>query len=322
MRKNSFTWRSDARDFHCPEEGAPKPIQDLSVACLVTLMWPMEKERYLLLRDTWGKECDGLFFFVASDETNLPADVINLAAFYPAIIRDGDADTVGEKGRRLGSGANQKDLLLFHWAAEHLNDFDWFCRIETDSYFSTAHFKRMAPPDPNKLAYFLGATMYWHTHYEPRVVIQEPPQCLSAAALIRVHNVVSRAEWVETPSYLRCELAPGHRGDLMLSLCAHEAFVQPQMTADERGREYFVAYPFEYERFYRPEEHAVIPDPRVYETDGQQHWKGKAPYYLPCWGKNKRWISPYAVSFHGYKNASMLRRFHDTFKEEFGRIEE
>lgn len=85
------------------------------------------------------------------------------------------------------------------------------------------------------------------------------------------------------------------------------------MLSDERGRDYFVAYPWEYDWLYLPEQHAVIPDPRWYDTDGQQQWKGKAHQFMPCWGKNPSWISPQAVSFHGYKNASALLAFHETF---------
>ena len=41
-----------------------------------------------------------------------------------------------------------------------------------------------------------------------------------------------------TKSYFYCELAPGHRGDLMLALCLNDAYVGATMIADERGREY------------------------------------------------------------------------------------
>eukprot|EP00397_Hematodinium_sp_SG-2012_P039578 GEMP01043231.1.p1 GENE.GEMP01043231.1~~GEMP01043231.1.p1 ORF type:complete len:299 (+),score=58.96 GEMP01043231.1:716-1612(+) len=283
-------------------------------------MWPAEKESYDVIRETWGAECDAIYFFVAVAEgAELPEDVVNLSSFFPSIIHDAVASKLDGNQRPRASGANQKDLLLFAWAAEYLGAFDWFCRIETDGYFSTENFKRMAPEDHKNQAIFLGATMLWTTHFEPRLIVQEQPQCLSSKALHRLHNVVARASWTESPSYLECELAPGHRGDLVLALCLNDAFVTPKISVDARGRDFFVAYPWESQRHYRPEEHAVIPDPRQYDSDGQQTWKGKAHIYIPCWKRNTYWISPYAVSFHWYKNPAELRAFHETFHKTFGK---
>eukprot|EP00397_Hematodinium_sp_SG-2012_P034804 GEMP01037366.1.p1 GENE.GEMP01037366.1~~GEMP01037366.1.p1 ORF type:complete len:431 (+),score=87.16 GEMP01037366.1:303-1595(+) len=258
VRKNAFQWRTHETWLSCPEEPAAKPPQNISVACLVPVMWPAEKESYDVIRETWGAECDAIYFFVAVAEgAELPEDVVNLSSFFPSIIHDAVASKLDGNQRPRASGANQKDLLLFAWAAEYLGAFDWFCRIETDGYFSTENFKRMAPEDHKNQAIFLGATMLWTTHFEPRLIVQEQPQCLSSKALHRLHNVVARASWTESPSYLECELAPGHRGDLVLALCLNDAFVTPKISVDARGRDFFVAYPWESQRHYRPEEHAV-----------------------------------------------------------------
>eukprot|EP00747_Dinoflagellata_sp_TGD_P018556 gnl/TRDRNA2_/TRDRNA2_126577_c2_seq1.p1 gnl/TRDRNA2_/TRDRNA2_126577_c2~~gnl/TRDRNA2_/TRDRNA2_126577_c2_seq1.p1 ORF type:complete len:193 (+),score=16.25 gnl/TRDRNA2_/TRDRNA2_126577_c2_seq1:272-850(+) len=154
-------------------------------------------------------------------------------------------------------------------------------------------------------------------HYEPRLIFNEQVQCLSRAAVSRLAATVLAAPVASEPSYMRCEIAPGHRGDLMLALCLTEAGVVPHRDVmDHRGREYFLNYPLEDMAQYRPEA-AFGPaarDPRAYGTDAAMHWKGKSHIFMPCLGRNEFWVSPFPVSFHNYKDPAKLWGVHEILR--------
>eukprot|EP00435_Cladocopium_sp_Y103_P017458 s4575_g4.t1 len=132
------------------------------------------------------------------------AEVVDLAADWPQMLRD-----------RPISGANQKDLLLFAHLARDDSLTDWVCRVETDSYFIPANFRRFEP-------FYLGSLAYWHLHFEPRMIFNEQVQCMSRATVKRLGRAVSKAPWASEASYARCEVVPGHRGDIM-RLCGEKS---------------------------------------------------------------------------------------------------
>eukprot|EP00929_Paragymnodinium_shiwhaense_P001439 TRINITY_DN101679_c0_g1_i1.p1 TRINITY_DN101679_c0_g1~~TRINITY_DN101679_c0_g1_i1.p1 ORF type:complete len:582 (-),score=92.66 TRINITY_DN101679_c0_g1_i1:4-1749(-) len=349
VNASAFRWLNGPREgLYCPptperpEEmhrlwhraSAPTPLP--RVMCAVPLVWPGEREQAKTVAETFGQNCDELTFFLsASDEAVVAeardavatwrtgASVVDLAEEWPWMVRDSDA-ALHAQGRRQVSGANQKDLLLFAhlWrkAAGERRGWraaDWVCRVETDSYFAPGNFLRflalrgLNADEPH----FLGSLSYWHMHFEPRLVFNEQVQCLSWAAVMRLGEVVATAPTTSDASYSRCELAPGHRGDIMLALClAHAGIVPHPDIADAWGREYFLNYRLEDIAIYAPD-NAYGPslrDPRNLSKNAAQHWRGKPHVFMPCLGyRQHHAASLYPISFHDYKDPKGLQWVHE-----------
>jgi len=332
-----FRWRTGYREgLYCPPEAEPwsiaPPVEKQSIMCAVPIVWPGEREAAAAIAHTFGKECDELVFFVAAPDaatadhavmylTSLApgAEVVDLAQEWPEMLRDRD-DTLAAHGRKGVSGANQKDLLLFTHLAMHRtgrSQPDWVCRVETDSYFAPQNFRRFVAGrrlDPSE-PIFLGSISYWQMHFEPRIVFNEQVQCLSWAAVGRLATKVRMAPVASNVSYARCELVPGHRGDLLLAICLAEAGIVPHGDiADAWGREYFLNYRLEDVELYMPDGAYGnnVKDPRAFETNAAQHWRGKAHVFLPCMKRRQQiWASPYPISFHDYKDPAGIYFVHE-----------
>ncbi|CAJ1328482.1 unnamed protein product [Effrenium voratum] len=326
VQRNSSWWATGLRmGSYCPPEGdhlegLREPQGEASsVLCAIPLVWPGEERAATVIAGTYATACDRLVFFLASPDAATAAEarrvlggllpgasVVDLAAEWPAMLRD-RAEALAAHGRQGVSGANQKDLLLFAHLASEANLEDWICRVETDSYFAPANFRRFVRGrqlSPEEDVY-LGSLAYWHLHFEPRMVFNEQVQCLSRAATLRLGPAVRRAPWAETASYARCEVAPGHRGDIMLGLCLAEVGIVPFAdVADRWGREYFLNYRMEDMALHAPYKAYgdLMPDPR--------HIESKAHIFMPCLASNQFWASPYPISFHDYKDADRLRHVH------------
>jgi len=328
------------RSSYCPPPGGhleglvqdgENERKDASVLCAVPLVWPGEEGAAKAIVETYGPECDRLVFFVASPDAETAAaakqfltghlsgaEVVDLAADWPQMLRDRPS-ALAAQGRKGISGANQKDLLLFAHLARDMGSLtDWVCRVETDSYFIPANFRRfvrgrqLEPEEP----FYLGSLAYWHLHFEPRMIFNEQVQCMSRATVERLGRAVSKAPWASEASYARCEVVPGHRGDVMLGLCLAEVGIGPYSdVADRWGREYFLNYRMEDMVMHAPYNAYgdMMPDPRKIESNAAIHWRGKAHIFMPCLEINQFWASPYPISFHDYKDTSQLRHVHDIF---------
>ncbi|CAE8634158.1 unnamed protein product [Polarella glacialis] len=313
-------------------ESSKKEAGKVSVSCAVPLVWPAELAAAEAIADTFGGGCDKLTFFIAAPDAQarqsaeetlallLPgASVVDLAVTWPDMVRDRAAAL--DKGDGLSSregvsGANQKDLLMFAFLASQDDGEDWVCRVETDSYFAVPNFQRfvrgrgLSATEP----WFLGSLSYWHLHFEPRLVFNEQVQCLSRSAVFRLGAIVLAAPVASVSTYHRCEIAPGHRGDIMLALCLTAAGVVPYGDiADRWGREYFLNFRMEDLPLYSPDlaYGSSTPDIRAFESNTAQHWRGKAHVFMPCLGQNKFWASPFRISFHDYKDPQKLRWVHE-----------
>lgn len=338
---SAFRWANGPRTgLYCPPlreqppsagpSGSQRPV---AVLCAVPLVWPAEADKAAVIGETYGQACDRVMFFIAAPDEAVAreaaktlaklfpaASVVDLAAEWPHMVRDSDAQLF-QHGRTAVSGANQKDLLMFaHLAASGAlgepGAVDWVCRVETDSYFAPANFRsfvRARGLDPSS-PYFLGSISYWHLHFEPRIVFNEQVQCLSHDAVRRLTAAVLAAPWVQATTYARCEVAPGHRGDMMLALCLAEAGVVPHPDiSDQWGREYFLNYRLEDLGMMGPvgTYGQAVADIKRFDTNAMQHWRGKAHVFMPCFSQNTFWASPYPISFHDYKNPDGIRWVHE-----------
>ncbi|CAK9095057.1 Uncharacterized protein SCF082_LOCUS44664 [Durusdinium trenchii] len=291
VQANSNWWTTGPRQgSYCPPPGdhleglKDQASGEVSVLCAIPVVWPGEETAAEAIVETYGSQCDRLIFFLASPDATTGAqarrvlsghssgaEVVDLALYWPDMLRD-RADVLAAHGRQGISGANQKDLLLFAYLAREETLPDWVCRVETDSYFSPANFRRFVqgrqlhPEEP----FYLGSLAYWHLHFEPRVVFNEQVQCLSRVAVKRLGSTVSKAPWAAEASYARCEVVPGHRGDIMLGLCLAEVGIGPfPDVADRWGREYFLNYRMEDMALHAPY-HAygdTMPDPRRIDSN-------------------------------------------------------
>merc|ERR1712008_503927 len=165
--------------------------------------------------------------------------------------------------------------------------------------------------------WFLGSLSYWHMHFEPRVVFNEQVQCLSRAAVARLAAHVRTAPVADRATYTRCELAPGHRGDLMLAICLAEVGVAPESDVTDRwGREFFLNYRLEDLWAYSPDNSYCLGsrDVRTHDSLAAMHWRGKAHLFMPCLHENHFWASPFPISFHDYKDPQGIRYLHDVLQ--------
>eukprot|EP00439_Symbiodinium_sp_Y106_P060813 s1334_g9.t1 len=335
--KSLSWWRTlPRRGRYCPPQGdhlegllENDGVKEPTVLCAVPLVWPGEELAAAAIVETYGPQCDRLVFFVASPNEATAAEahrqiatlfegaiVVNLAARWPAMLRD-RREALASEGRRETSGANQKDLLLFeHLAASQEPLPDWVCRVETDSYFAAANFRRfvvgrnLSAEEP----LYLGSLAYWQVHFEPRILYNEQVQCLSRAAVLRMGAVVKAAPKAEAASYARCEVAPGHRGDVMMGLCLAEAGIGPHPDVTDRwGREYFMNFRMEDMAAHAPDNAygELMADPREITSNAAIHWRGKAHLFMPCLWINRFWASPLPISFHDYKDPEKLREVHE-----------
>lgn len=325
---------------------APVPETAPTVLCAVPVMWPADQEAIAMILETYGPACDKVLFFIAAPDPEIglvtsrgvqivnewaeqaiesngiakaTVEVIDLAAHWPVMLRDSaSANPSKDERYEVYPVVVQKDLLMFLHAAESGFSEEWMCRIETDSYFAPANFRRFVAGrglDPD-VPHFLGSTSYWGIHFEPRIVFNEQVQCLSKAAVLKLGAVlrpipVTRME----VSYMMCSIGPGRRGDLMLAICLAEAGIVPSTDVVDRwGREFFVNYQMQEVPFNTP---VVGQLPNVFESDAVQHWKGKSHYYLTCLLELKYWVSPFPISFHNYKDARTIRWLHGVISGKF-----
>eukprot|EP00434_Breviolum_minutum_P024888 symbB.v1.2.021981.t1/scaffold1899.1/size238565/17 len=330
VQQNSSWWTTGPRrSSYCPPQGDQfEGLKELSmkeegtpsVLCAVPLVWPGEEAAAQAIAETYGAECDRLVFFLASPDAEtaeaarqvlmgyLPgAEVVDLAKHWPEMLRDRPS-ALAAHGRKGISGANQKDLLLFAYLAAS-NLTDWVCRVETDSYFIPANFRRFVRGRrlEAKESFYLGSLAYWHLHFEPRMLFNEQVQCLSKAAVERLGTAVSNAPWASEASYAR---------DIMLGLCLAEVGIGPYPdVADAWGREYFLNYRMEDMAMHAPYRAYgdMMPDPRHIESNAAIHWRGKAHIFMPCLETNQFWASPYPISFHDYKDVGQMRQVHEIF---------
>eukprot|EP00445_Apocalathium_hangoei_P041484 CAMPEP_0203977166 /NCGR_PEP_ID=MMETSP0359-20131031/101478_1 /ASSEMBLY_ACC=CAM_ASM_000338 /TAXON_ID=268821 /ORGANISM="Scrippsiella Hangoei, Strain SHTV-5" /LENGTH=582 /DNA_ID=CAMNT_0050915375 /DNA_START=48 /DNA_END=1793 /DNA_ORIENTATION=+ len=346
----AFQWMNSRRaGLYCPPHGiggadgsedahyfgdARLPEVAPSVLCAVPLVWPDERGAAEVILEPYAPACDEVIFFVAAADARVAQEaaevleglggggpvvrVVDLALERPGMVRDSTEalSSSSSGGRERVSGMNQKDLLLFEYLDRRGHQSDWVCRAETDAYFAPSNFRRFVAgrglrPEES---WFLGSISYWHMHFEPRVIFNEQVQCLSRGAVAKLAGVVRSAPSASQASYARCELAPGHRGDLMLALCLAEAGIAPSSDVVDRwGREFFTNYRLEQMRDYTPELGTgfFARDPRNFDTDAVMHWKGKAHFFMHCLRHGLNWVSPFPISFHNYKDREGIRWVHE-----------
>ena len=297
------------------------------VSCLVPIVWPSQKHFLHAIVNTFGQDCDELFFFVssASSATDLEMDIdmmaegqhkrvslINLHELYPIVPPDQDVFH-RETGDRPGHDSFNTIIKLLHmlrWAAENTPEAGqwWHCRLERDTFFIPENFRFLVASERLDASqpHYLGVRQFIDL---PRMglVFNDggPGVCLSRSALSRLHQLLRAMPPVvfENPDFQQCVLATGHREDLMLAACLRQMNIYPSpVTTDKLGREWFSIRPVSGIPTHYPPAHTRI-------ADGQpawNFWTGRSHLFLPCAQHNAQWIVETPVSFNSFKNTSMF----------------
>ena len=226
---------------------------------------------------------------------------------------------------------------MLAWAAysfkSHYEHIDWFCRLDTDTYFVAENFRRFvrrAGLDPDG-AHYLGARVFFHHLMHPAIVFNfgGAGVCLSRAVL---HALAARlfplvqtmSEGVAagpTSSTGECIVGPGHFDDIALAVCLREAGVlASEDTTDAWGREVF--WPFELEAVATvqpprlPSRVSVlaVPEGLVHsdpDTRNFYFWRSRLQLVLPCIDDVEFWLSEFPITMHFWdKNPQQFLRFH------------
>jgi glycoprotein-N-acetylgalactosamine 3-beta-galactosyltransferase len=118
---------------------------------------PQSKFKAEMVRDTWGKKCDGLIFASSQNGKYIqPSYCIDILTF--RILLDSSLPAIGfpigeESRYQLW---NKAKYTLRYVNKNHLNDFDWFFKADDDTYAIIENLREyIATKDP-KLPWFLG----------------------------------------------------------------------------------------------------------------------------------------------------------------------
>lgn len=180
-----------------------------------------QSEEVKLIRSSWGSHCDLLVF--TSSVSYEPHNVIGLPNL-PKI------------GRDLWNIVHPGWQYL---ADTFLNDFDWFVKVDDDSYFSTHNFKYMVRNYNSSDLHYLGHTQY---HHGPRNLFN-----LGAGYAVS-RETLRRASpyFPNRPENFKekCHPTDTWAEDAQFAHCLRQANVgNPTNSRDSKSRETFNLFP-------------------------------------------------------------------------------
>lgn len=179
----------------------------------------------------WLSKCD--HYIITSTEANKKLNVIK-------VLNHSDVT--------FHSLWNVVHPAWLHIAKNYLNDFDWFVKLDDDSYFVPSNFKYFVKDFNPEEFYYLGHVM--HEFMKP---INDPKalfnlgagHALSRASLRRLSQYLPKSD-VENaaPVEKQCPNWMTWAEDVFLGECLHLAggIGHPNHTRDEWGRERFMAF--------------------------------------------------------------------------------
>ncbi|ETO23130.1 hypothetical protein RFI_14056 [Reticulomyxa filosa] len=238
---------------------------------------------------TWGGLCDRLIFVVDNQSSGVPDQI----GPFPFIQLDIELPQ-SKKDRNIW----EKSWKMWKYVGtHHLNDAEWFLKIDDDTFFSPINFKGFVRYLNPFQPYYLGHTLL-HL-WEKLNVVFNSGSCyaLSKESLRRLTPIFSK------PQFLYPDASRQERGTKCFCLCMHrrKAFEDPAMgvclhslgidpinTMDEHLRE----------RFSPLREQSVS---SIKRKDDFWYWKWKHKNIKQ--GKDS--ITTYPISFHFYKDKPM-----------------
>ena len=285
------------------------------VWCSVLTIWPDRREHIESVIETWAPLCDTLVFVVDDSSTKPPSENENdenderKPPWEPA-----PESYLGFDFLRLSLDTPQsidwRNIWEKSWKAwlyvgtHHLNDSEWFLKIDDDTFFSPINFKGFARYlNPNE-SWYIGHTLL-HSWKRGNVVFNGGScYALSRGALARLVDIFESESFLN-PSTLRkregrrcnfkclCVPRPGAWEDVTMSVCLHSIGIDPLNTLDEQYKE----------RFFPFKESSTSSSTRRGRDDDFWYFQLK-----PVDGMNESHTfccSQHPISFHSYKTSPM-----------------
>eukprot|EP01084_Bolivina_argentea_P010218 19027_1 len=289
------------------------------VWCSVLTMWPERRQNIEAVANTWASLCDKIIFVVDNSTKKPP-------------VKPPKNESDSKKKRREKRKKKTKKILYeweeapdshlgfdflklpmdepqsedwrniwekswktwYHVGKYHINNSEWFLKIDDDTFFSPINFKGFARYfNPNKPWYFGNTLMHlWRT----RNIVFNAGSCyvLSRGALKKLIKVFE-SNTFKNPSPTRkkkgenckclCMKRPGAFEDPSMGVCLHSIGIDPTNTLDKYNRERFSPFREKYHKRLK--------------------WKSSFWYFHlkpKQLGIKKECCAKHPISFHFYKH--------------------
>ncbi|CAE8660680.1 unnamed protein product, partial [Polarella glacialis] len=270
------------------------------VACMVRSTFQHGLSARHFVRSTYGKSCDTLQFYIATDSQEEQADLgeqdlVDLGSHFPQMLVDGsDAPKQARLAHKALHIFRHAGRVLLRQKSERVSlragvEPQWFCLLDDDTYFSPSNFRRLVAERRWNAddAMFTGSLSHWLKHGFPNLVFTfAPAVCLSQAALLRLSahletvpydpeasaspgrsQVTAQTHSAAPPASSHFSVDMCHFGgehdDVMLAICMKELGLVPTRSEDARGRAAFLPVELEDVDDFGPL-HSPACEPAVY----------------------------------------------------------
>merc|ERR1712048_134518 len=247
-------------------------------------MGPKKKFVMEAIAQTWGARCDKLFF-VIDDEVPAPDTLFNATIL--KLTFDHKQST---KDRNIWEKVWK---MWYHVGKHHLNDGDFFFKIDDDSFFSAVNFRGYAQYYNPDGRWYFGHTLMHTWSYKNVVFNSGTCYGISRGSLRAVFPIFETDAFLNDPKRARsksyCVHRRGDQEDPTMAICLRSLGINPTNTLDNEYRERFLTF--------RPPDHAKIP------REGTWFWRHKHPKV--GFGENCCSVNP--ISFHNFKKNAYLQ---------------
>eukprot|EP01083_Nonionella_stella_P150745 480731_1 len=243
------------------------------VWCSVLTMWPERRQNIEAVAETWAPLCDHIVFVVDNSTAKPPKKPPKNETDSKRKRREKRREKMkkiayeweeapdshlGFDFLKLNLDAPQSEdwrniwekswKTWHHVGVNHINDSEWFLKIDDDTFFSPINFKGFARYfNPNKEWYFGNTLMHL---WKSRNIVFNSGSCyaLSRGALRKLVKVFE-SDTFQNPEPVRkkrgdsckclCMARPGAFEDPSMGICLHSIGIDPSNTLDQYNRERF-----------------------------------------------------------------------------------
>ena len=196
-----------------------------------------------------------------------------------------------------------------HVGAHHLDDYDWFVKLDDDTFFSPINFKGFARFYNPEREWYMGNTLMHMWAVFNLVFNAGSGHALSRGALRRLLDVFESDPFLD-PKRMDgpiCTQRPGAAEDSSMGVCLHSIGIDPINTLDAQYRERFSIHRQDYLQSIK-----IRPD----DDDDDWYFMWKAEEL----GMGLDCCAPHMITFHGYKHdrVAEMRALHARYNVEEG----
>lgn len=247
-------------------------VQLALVYCCVPFVWTGNTKMMTDIMKTWGSRCDGLGFFVFSNDETIPTSLETESiggTLHPSVTVHADVVRFGDTYRPEGDrNLIEKMARMFLWVHEHrFTEFEWFWKIDYDAFPFVENMRSWAHLDgiDHNDEHFLGTTRYHQkSRGAPAIVVGQ--YIMSRGALVKFFGAVNpvytnSSNKNQGSASTPCSDYAEHSDDFWISLCFHHLGLEPGHSRDAKGRELF--FPF-----------FIADSIKMHHEDGDWYWEG------------------------------------------------